>query len=111
LLRASSAKECIEVDIEAVIDAGADSNIEHGRVLTAFAEAIVGRNAGDIAAKRQALIDAAGKPAMVDAAGVASNFQRMVRIADGIGIPLGKGLEEWSAKTREQLGLNRWQTH
>ena len=47
---------------------------------------------------------------MVDAAGVASNFERMVRIADATGIPLGEGLEEFSSEVRLELGLDRMQT-
>ena len=47
---------------------------------------------------------------MVDAAGVASNFERMVRIADSTGIPLGDGLEEFSSEVRLELGLDRLRT-
>ncbi len=104
-------KQSIDVQLEAVTDAEADSNIEHGTVLAAFGEAIVGRDGVEIAAKRQAVIDAAGEAVMVDAAGVASNFERMVRIADGTGIPLDEGLVGFSEKTREQLELDRWHTN
>ena len=45
---------------------------------------------------------------MVDAAGVASNFERMVRIADSTGIPLGDGLETFSAEVRAELNLERF---
>ena len=44
---------------------------------------------------------------MVDAAGVASNFERMVRIADSTGIELGDLLEQASADVRTALGLER----
>ena len=43
---------------------------------------------------------------MVDAAGVASNFERMVRIADPMGIELGEYLEV-SGEARVTLGLER----
>jgi hypothetical protein len=43
--------------------------------------------------------------AMIEAAGVASNFQRMVRIADATGIPLG-GFEEVSQDIRSELALD-----
>jgi len=42
---------------------------------------------------------------MVDAAGVASNFERMVRIAGSTGIELGDRLERGSADARAELGL------
>ena len=60
---------------------------------------------------REAVKDELGENAMVDAAAVIANFQRMVRIADSTGIPLGEGLEGFSAQTREQLGFNRWSTN
>lgn len=104
-------KQSIDVGLEAITDADADSNIEHGSVLAAFAEAVVGRDEAEIAKRRQAVIDTAGEAEMIDAAGVASNFERMVRIADGIGIPLDEGLVSFSEKTREQLDLNRWHTN
>ncbi len=50
---------------------------------------------------------ALGAAAMVDAAGVASNFERMVRIADATGIELGDQLEQSSADVRATLGLER----
>ena len=59
-------------------------------------------------ARGQRLIDAAGEAATVDAAGVASNFERMVRIADGTGIPLGDRLENGSAEVRAALDLERF---
>lgn len=104
-------KQSIDVQLEAVTDADTESNIEHGSVLAAFAEAIVGRDEVEVAAARQAVIDTAGEAEMIDAAGVASNFERMVRIADGIGIPLDEGLVGFSEKTREQLDLDRWHTN
>ena len=44
---------------------------------------------------------------MVDAAGLASNFERMVRIADSMGIELGEDLEGLSGEARVTLGLER----
>ena len=44
--------------------------------------------------------------ALVDAAAVVGNFERMVRIADGTGIPLDKPVAMVSADMREELGLD-----
>ena len=54
---------------------------------------------------RQALLDAAGPGVLVDAAGVAANFQRMVRIADSIGIPYDNTASDLSQQIREDLDL------
>ena len=78
----------------------------HGLELMAFAEAIV-TGAQTLARSRVAVVEALGPEAMVDAAGVASNFERMVRIADATGIELGDRLEQGSADVRDTLGLTR----
>ena len=94
------------VDLRAITDRGATSGIENGDVLVRFAEAIVGGDGESLRRAREDVTSAMGSEAMVDAAGVASNFQRMVRIADATGIPLGEGLEKYSREVREELGLS-----
>lgn len=95
------------VDLHAVTESGRSSGVEHGDVLVAFAEAAVGGDASAIAFTRQRVIDAMGVEAMVDAAAVVSNFERMVRIADGTGIPLGTRLEAIGRPVVEELQLDR----
>jgi hypothetical protein len=95
------------VDLHALTETGHTSGVEHGDVLVHFAEAVVGRDRATIATARQHVIDAMGVGAMVDAAAVASNFERMVRIADGTGIPLGAGLETRSRAVVDELRLER----
>jgi uncharacterized membrane protein YcjF (UPF0283 family) len=80
--------------------------VAHGAELVAFAEAIV-TGAQTLAQSRAAVVEALGPEAMVDAAGVASNFERMVRIADSTGIELGDLLEQASADVRDALGLEQ----
>jgi hypothetical protein len=60
-----------------------------------------------IATTRGAVVEAMGVEAMVDAAAVAANFERMVRIADGTGIPLGDSLESRSRAVVDELQLER----
>ena len=78
----------------------------HGPELVAFAEAIV-RGTETLPQARAAVVETLGPLTMVDAAGVASNFERMVRIADSTGIELGARLEQGSAEVRSALGLER----
>jgi uncharacterized membrane protein YcjF (UPF0283 family) len=80
--------------------------VAHGAELVAFAEAIV-TGAQTLAQSRAAVVEALSPEAMVDAAGVASNFERMVRIADSTGIELGDLLEQASDDVRDALGLER----
>jgi hypothetical protein len=48
-----------------------------------------------------------GVEALVDAAAVIGNFERMTRIADGTGIPLGDTLAAVTVDIRRDLGLDR----
>ena len=78
--------------------------MDHGAERAAFADDIVHR-ADTLPRTRATVVEALGPAAMVDAAGVASNFERMVRIAGSTGIELGDRLERGSADARAELGL------
>ena len=52
--------------------------------------------------------EAAGQQVLVDAAGVAANFQRMVRIADSIGIPYDGAASEMSRQISDELKLTEF---
>ena len=80
----------------------------HGGVLAAFAEAMVGEDNAVLAQARQQVVDAVGPESMIDAAGVASNFERMVRIADSTGIALDERTATLSQEARAELGLNQF---
>jgi len=47
-----------------------------------------------------------GDAALVDAAAVVGNFERMVRIADGSGIPLDEPMAMITADLREELRID-----
>jgi len=107
MLRASIQSKGAEADLRG-ISKGAkagDAGIAHGEKLARFAEAAVSGDPAELATARDALRDAAGSPALVDAAAVVGNFERMVRIADGTGIPLDGVVEALSGDFREELGL------
>jgi hypothetical protein len=90
------------------LEAAATSGVEHGAVLIAFAEAMVKDGDEVLAQTRRAVIETMSPEAMVDAAGVASNFERMVRIADATGIPLDERMEGLSKEVRDELHLERF---
>jgi hypothetical protein len=87
-------------------DGEADATgVEHAEELLAFADAAVGTDDAALERARAAAVAALGPEAFVDAAAIAANFQRMVRIADGTGIPLDTSLDLMSADIRDELGL------
>jgi len=89
-------------------EAATSSGVEHGNLLIAFAEAMVRDNEAALTHARHAVIEGISPEAMVDAAGVASNFERMVRIADATGIRLDERMAVVSQEVRDELRLERF---
>ncbi len=87
---------------------GAENGVVQGALLVAFAEATVAEDDAALARAREALRAALGPEALVDAAAVTSNFERMVRIADGTGIPLDAPLAAMTVDVRRDLGIDRY---
>lgn len=96
--------------MEAVVagDAAGTSGVPHGGVLTAFAEALVQGDEAALACARTRVAEALGPGGLADAAAVASNFERMNRIADATGIPLDAPVAALSSDLRDSLGLDRF---
>ena len=97
MLRVSALYNETEVDLQAVNgNAGSAAvGVEFGPELMRFAESLAAR-------------DDAGPAVLVDAAGVAANFQRMVRIADAIGIPVDERFGDMGRQVRAELDLERF---
>ena len=92
-------------------EAAAASGVEHGAILIAFAEAMVGDDDAALRQARHRVIEVMSPEALVDAAGVASNFERMVRIADATGIPLDARMEGLTKPARDSLDLERFKAY
>ena len=109
MLRVSAKQNATEIDLQAINgDAdGAAVGIEFGRELMQFAESVASRDEA-LDEHRQALLEAAGPAVLVDAAGVAANFQRMVRIADSVGIPVDDMSNALGRQVRQELGIERF---
>jgi len=86
----------------------ADSGVEAGAALLAFAEAVVKGDAETTTAARDAVSAQLGEPAMIDSAAVIANFQRMVRIADSTGIPLDEPVLMMTQSIRQDLGIDNY---
>ncbi len=107
MLRASAETSGEDVDLAAITDSAAiPTSVPGDRALLAFAEVCLGDDAEAIAEARRRVLDELDEAAMIEAAGVIANFQRMVRIADGTGIPLDPPMAALTADLRVELGIN-----
>lgn len=110
MLRVSATTTSTDIDLQAI---NGDANsaalgIEYGAQLMEFAESVVMRDVQSLRDSRQRLLEIAGPAVLVDAAGVAANFQRMVRIADSIGIPVDDMSGELGQQIRADLSLEKF---
>ena len=110
MLRVSAMTTETDVDLQGVNGdaASAAKGIEYGAELMRFAESLAQRNEQELVRARIDLMQAAGDRVLVDAAGVAANFQRMVRIADAIGIPFDNMQSDFVHGIQAELGLTRF---
>lgn len=110
MLRASSLTTETEVDLQGVNgDAEAAAvGVEYGKELMQLGEAVASRDNQLLVQSRQSLLEQAGEAVLVDAAGVAANFQRMVRIADSMGIPVDDMETDLGKAVRSELNLTRF---
>ena len=95
------------LNLQGTVNPDADSGVAHGSLLTAFAEAAV-RQTDALPGLRQQIASELGDQELVDAAGVVANFQRMVRIADGCGIPLDEFTKDATDDVRDELGIHEY---
>ena len=114
MLRESSRLEGNEIDLQVVTSGestqGGASGVPAELELVAFAEASVGVDKEATERARVNLSLAIGEQGVIDAAGIVANFQRMVKIADGTGIPLDKPVALITAGMREDLGIDNFRT-
>ncbi len=109
MLRVSSDVSGEEVDLKGITEgAEAETGIPFDKELLQFADSSLSDNEEAIRKARADVAEKMGNEAMVDAAGVIANFQRMVRIADGTGIPLDKPVALLSDDIRDDLGINEY---
>ena len=112
MLRVSMQQTERDIDIK-VINGELDgfTEVPYANELSAFAEAVASFDRQLLAKARESLLDVAGEAVLVDAAGVAANFQRMVRIADSMGIPVDQLTEnKMSDQIRNELDLYRFKS-
>jgi len=108
MLRVSANFAGDTVDLTALTGASdaKDAGVKHGALLLAFAEAVMSRDSSILTMARDTLEQASSAGIVIEAAGVAANFQRMVRIADSIGIPVDNMETELGQQIRKELGIS-----
>lgn len=85
-----------------------DGGVPHGRLLIAFAEAVLGEGEPALAAVRASLHGAIGLAGLTDAAGVVGLFNAIDRVADATGISLETEKAKASADFRAALGVDQF---
>ena len=111
MLRASAQINNTVADLQQVNgETSEDSTFELSNELMSFATAVATRDEAALAESRERLLTASNAEVLVDAAAVAGNFQRMVRIADSIGIPLDEDFAPMAEPTVADLELRRFKT-
>ncbi|MBT7953189.1 MAG: hypothetical protein HN764_16285 [Gammaproteobacteria bacterium] len=101
------------IDLDGLTDPACTEikGIPHSEVLLKFSNAFMAYDPEALALARDQLAKEISPEAMVDTAAIASNFQRMVRIADSTGIPvesMGDDMDAMVEELNEQLGINKY---
>ena len=97
----------LTVDLQAALarDHVGDVGVPAGAELLAFTNAVE-LDHGDIDATRAALVDVIGEQATLEAAAIIAIFNGLVRVADGTGIQLDRGVFTASIEERNLLGID-----
>jgi len=107
MLSWSSEISQVPVDVRAITDPKIDPLIPGGVALLRFADAVLAQS-DDIRGTAELVAAELGWSGLVDAAAVIANFQMMNRVADGTGMPTGRGSRVRNAALIEMLGLDRF---
>jgi hypothetical protein len=100
-----------QVDLQLVNGNSSDDGaVELSNELASFAAAVASRDEAVLADSRNKLLATSSAEVLVDAAAVAGNFQRMVRIADSIGIPIDAARMEAAQIAVDALELRRFRS-
>lgn len=108
LLRASGQSRNESFDLSAVMEGGHAGGVQHGELLLALVDAVIGDDDARLAEARRAIVDTIGPEALVDSAAVIATFSQMDRIADAAGIPLDEPLEMMTRDLRDELGVAKF---
>jgi hypothetical protein len=108
MLSWSSEINQLPVDVRAIADPTVDPLIPGGVALLRLVDAVLARSTADIKAAGDTVGAELGEAGLIDTAAVIGNFQMMNRVADGTGMPTGRGSRIRNAALIELLGLDRF---
>jgi hypothetical protein len=91
-------------------EAESDSNVEHGALLVAFVEGVMGDDEAALERERTALCAVLTPAQVVDVAALIGMFNVVDRVADATGIPLDSDLQAMSGEISSELDLARFQS-
>ena len=113
MLRVSVSQSSLQVDLGGLRtgDSQALDAIPHARTLIRLADAFMSHEPDHLANIRDEAASVIGELGVIEAIGVAANFQRMVRIASGTGIPIDEPDPEFGTAVRAALNLNNTDWH
>ena len=108
MLSWSSEINQLPVDVRAIADSTVDPLIPGGVALLRLVNATLARSTVAIKEAGEVVGAELGSAGLVDAAAVIGNFQMMNRVADGTGMPTGRGSRVRNTALIEMLGLDRF---
>jgi hypothetical protein len=108
LLRASGRHSGQDFSLEAAMRGDPGSDVPHGGLLLAFADAAVNGHDTVLARAREAVRLTVGDAGLSDAAAVIGGFDGISRIADAIGIPLEPEKAELAVDFFDELDIGRF---
>jgi hypothetical protein len=104
MLSWSSEEANQQISLHPIAAGEGDPLLPGGSELIGFVNTtLAGKGIGEA---RAAVVEALGPAAAVDAAAVIGNFEMMNRIADGVGMPVGRGTRTSMAGIIEELRLD-----
>ncbi len=95
-----------KIDLLPIATGTGDPVLAGGTALIEFVNATLWGT--DVDSARSALVGDLGGPAASDAAAVIGNFEMMNRIADGVGMPVGRGTRQRMAGVIDLLSLDTY---
>ena len=108
MLRVSVSQSSLQIDLSGLRtgDSRALDEIPNAHMLIGLADAFMDHEPEHLSNIRDEAASVIGELGVIEAIGVAANFQRMVRIASGTGIPIDEPDPEFGMAVRAALNLN-----